>query len=373
MKFSDIPGHEEVKARLREMVDSGNVPHAVLLEGPAGTGKYALARTFVQYLHCRNRRDGEPCGECAPCRQHAIMQHIDTLYSFPVVKEGTTTPVSNDYIEEFRELMTKSPFMDFGEWQKILGSNKMPVIYVAEANEIIRRLSFTSQVADYKAVLLWLPERMNVDTANKLLKYIEEPSQGTVFVMASDKPGEILPTIYSRLQRIKVPRLTDGLVAEWLIKENATDSETAVRYAPLAEGSLTAALTVVAQKDATSAYLENFQSLMRLAYQRDIAKLRIWADTIAKEYKRENLIDFLNYIARQLRENFIANFHRDDLNLMTDSEKAFSKNFARFVNERNVLGLIEAVNLAADDISHNANSRIVLLDMAITIILLLKN
>ncbi|MDE6396492.1 MAG: DNA polymerase III subunit delta, partial [Muribaculaceae bacterium] len=176
MKFSEIPGQEDIKARLREIVDSGNIPHALLLEGQAGTGKFALARTFVQYLHCRNRTGGEPCGECAPCRQHAIMQHIDTLYSFPVVKEGSSTPISNDYLEEFRELMTKSPFMDFDEWQGILGANKMPVIYVAEANEIIRRMSFTGQVADHRAVLFWLPERMNTDTANKLLKYIEEPA-----------------------------------------------------------------------------------------------------------------------------------------------------------------------------------------------------
>ena len=372
MRFSDIPGHEEIKARLREIVDSGNVPHALLLEGPTGTGKFALARAFVQYLHCQNRRNGEPCGECAPCRQHAIMQHIDTLYSFPVVKSGSSTPVSNDYIEEFRELMTKSPYMDFDEWQNILGSNKLPVIYVAEANEIIRRMSFTGQVADHRVVLFWLPERMNTDTANKLLKYIEEPADGTVFVMTSDKPGDILPTIYSRLQRIKVPRLSDNEVATWLVQNRVTDPETAARYAPLATGSLTSALHILGKKDKTSEYLELFQSLMRLAYQRDIGKLKAWSDTVAKKYKRENLLDFLQYMSRQLRENFVANFHRRDLNLMTDTEAAFSKNFARFVNERNVLRLVEAIDEAITDIAGNANARIVLFDVAITVILLLK-
>ena len=372
MKFSDIPGHEDVKSRLREMVDSGNVPHALLLEGPAGTGKFALARAFVQYLHCQNRSGGEPCGHCAPCRQHAITQHIDTLYSFPVAKEGSSPSISNDYIEEFRELMTKSPFMDFDEWQNILGSNKMPVIYVAEANEIIRRMSFTGQVSDHRAVLLWLPERMNVDTANKLLKYLEEPADGTIFVFSSDHPGEILPTIYSRLQRIKVPRLSDEEVADWLVDNTATDRATAANLAPLAEGSLTSALTIVSRKDKNAEYLERFQSLMRLAYQRDIAKLKIWSETLTKAYKRENLLDFLKYVSRQLRENFVANLHNAQLNLMTTTEAAFSRNFARFVNERNVLGLVEAIDVAETDIAGNANVRIVLFDMAITVILLLK-
>lgn len=372
MKFSDIPGHEDVKARLRQIADSDRIPHAILLEGPAGTGKFALARAFIQYLHCSNRHDGEPCGECPACRQHGIMQHIDTIYSFPVVKEGTTTPVSNDYIDDFRQFISQSPLMDFDIWQKMLGSNKIPVIYVAEANEIIRRMSFTSQLARYKAVIMWQPERMNPDTANKLLKYIEEPAEGTIFILTSDRPGLILPTIYSRLQRIRVSRQPDDIVATWLVEQNGVDIETASRYAPLAEGNMARALSIVADKDNTTDNLERFQSLMRLAYQRDIARLRKWSEEVAKEYKRERLSDFLQYISRQLRENFIANLHRRDLNLMTDHEAAFSKNFARFVNERNVLGLVDAVDKAAADIAQNANAKIVLFDLTITVILLLK-
>ena len=211
MRFADIPGHEDVKRRLRQMVDEGRIPHALLFEGPAGSGKFALARALAQYIHCSHRTpEGDSCGECPECRQHQTFNHIDTVYSFPVVKKGGKPAVSDDYIDDFREFMAKYPYMDFDRWLMALDNiNAQPQIYVEEGNSLLRRLSFMARQSQYKIVLLWLPERFKEETANKLLKLVEEPFGDTIFLMVSNNSRRILPTIYSRTQRISVKRYDD--------------------------------------------------------------------------------------------------------------------------------------------------------------------
>ncbi|MDE7408128.1 MAG: AAA family ATPase, partial [Muribaculaceae bacterium] len=204
MKFNDIPGHEEVKSRLRHMVDVGRIPHALLLQGPSGIGKMAIARAFAQYVHCTDRRDGEPCGVCASCRQHQSFNHIDTHFVFPIVKRKSGSPaICDDFLPEWREYLTASPWMDYEKWIAALDkANAQPVIYVDESVSLLRKLQYTARTAAFKIVIIWLPEKMNAECANKLLKMVEEPFEDTLLVFVSNRPQEILPTIYSRLQRV---------------------------------------------------------------------------------------------------------------------------------------------------------------------------
>ena len=159
MRFSDIPAHEAVKNRLRTMADSGRLPHALLLEGPSGIGKFALARAFAQYIHCENRTDGEPCGVCPSCRQHETFNHIDTYFSYPVL--GGSNTVSDDYAKEWRHFLSGRVFMNFESWQREFDNpNGQPVIYSSESASIIRKFSTTSYSTRFKILLMWLPERM---------------------------------------------------------------------------------------------------------------------------------------------------------------------------------------------------------------------
>lgn len=379
MRFSEIPGHEDIKARLRQMVDEDRIPHALLLEGPSGAGKFMLARAMACYIHCTDRHDGDSCGKCPSCLQHDSHRHIDTIYSFPVIKKDSKATVSDDYRDEFIGFMTDSPFMDFNLWPARLDNpNTRPRIYVEEGNSLLRRLSYTAHASKYKVVLMWLPERMQEDTANKMLKLIEEPNPDTLFIMASDNSRELLPTIYSRVQRIKVKRYDDGPVGEYISRNTRLSDEAAADIAALSDGDINRALDMAAMLIGEGAgspgarHLDLFIQLMRLAYQRDIAGLKAWSTDLAAQ-KREGILRFLDYCARMLRENFILNLSVDTLNHLTASERRFSINFARFVNERNVLGLFDAVTLAQRDIAANGNPRIVLLDFAITVILLLKS
>ncbi len=243
MRFADIPGHADIKQRLVEMADASRVPHALLLEGPAGAGKFMLARAFAQYIHCEHPEGGDSCGHCNSCLQHSTFNHIDTIFSYPVVKKASKPAVSADYIEEFKQMLSDRPFMDAELWNSLIeAGNTQPKIYVDEGAELNRRLNFRAHQSRYKIVLLWLPEKMNEDTANKMLKLIEEPHDDTLFIMVSDNPRRILPTIYSRTQRIAVTRYDDSEVEDYLCRAMAVDQAVARSIARISTGSITEAI-----------------------------------------------------------------------------------------------------------------------------------
>ncbi len=373
MRFRDIPGHEDVKERLRAMADERRVPHALLLEGPVGSAKFMLIRALAQYIHCENHTpDGDSCGKCPSCLQHQTFNHIDTIYSFPVIKKAGKSTISNDCFGEFKNFISDSPYMDIEKWIAMLGNiNSQPVIYVEEGAELIRRLNFTARQSLFKIVLLWLPERLKEETANKLLKLIEEPHPDTIFLMSSDNSRAILPTIYSRVQRITVSRYSDDEIKHFLTASypvSETDAETLAR---LSSGNVIEALSLVDISRMRQQFLDYFIELMRKAYQRKIGLLRLWSNDVAA-LGREQIIKFLDYASRLIRENFILNLHVDQLNYLTEDERKFSVNFARFINERNVLKMFEVLNKAREDIAGNANPKIVLFDLAVKTILLIK-
>ncbi len=372
MRFADVIAHENVKERLRALVDNGRLPHALLLEGPAGVGKFAMARALSQYIHCENRSGGDSCGVCPACVQHATFNHVDMVYSFPVLKNGRSQAVSDDYVADFREFLTVSPFMNFEEWQKALGNiNGQPQMYVEESQDILRKLAFTARASDTKIVLMWLPEKMNTQCANKMLKLIEEPLPGTSLIFVSNNPREILPTIYSRLQRIEMRRLGDDVVAGYLADTLSIPHADALSVAHVALGSILAAEKEAMMSRETEQFLEFFTRLMRLAYQRKIGLLKVWANEVAG-LGREQEGRFLEYCQRMVRENFICNLRMPQLNYMNQAEAQFSTRFSPFINERNAERIMSQFNLAQTDIAANGNAKIVLFDLAVKMILLLK-
>lgn len=337
MKFRDIPGHEREKALLREMADNDRIPHALLLEGPSGAGKFMLARAFAQYIHCTERTpDGDSCGQCPSCRQHESFNHIDTVFTFPVVKKSGRPTLSDDYIADFRDYMTANPFMDLKKWILTLDNiNAQPQIYVEEGNELLRRLTFMSRRSKYKVAILWLPERLKTDTANKLLKLVEEPFADTKFIMVSNEPRKILPTIYSRTQRIAVIRYSDAEVAA-ILESRGIDAATAADAAIVAEGDVNQAISLAEAGSERLRLLELFKTLMRAAYSRQVGKLREWSKEVA-EMGREPAMDFLDYCCRLFRESFLMHLNVDTLQTLNAGEREFTVKFFPFINNRNVL------------------------------------
>lgn len=372
MRFSDIIGFEEEKKALRRMVDSGQTPHAVMLHGKAGIGKTLLARAFVQYLFCTQRRDGDSCGVCPACRQTSQMNNPDLHYVYPVTKAGGRShPVSKDFLDEWKQMLKEYPYMQTREWMRLLNcGNTQPMIYVDEADDVNRIASLSTFAADKKVFFIWQPEKMNLQTANKLLKLIEEPFEDTVFVMVSNDPAAILPTVLSRTRRLEVGTPPVEVVANAL-QRKGMDQHTATKLARICEGSLARAMELANDEGETEQFNRDFQESMRMAYAWKVAALRDLADRFAG-YGREKSVRLLEYFAHMARENFIYNLRVPALTLMLPEEESFSHRFSPFLHAGNIELIFREITEAANDISRNANAKLVWFDFLLRLMRMLR-
>ncbi len=373
MKFSDVLGQDFAKERLRRMIDEDKIPHAILLSGAQSIPKLALAQAAAQYIHCTNHINGDSCGVCPSCVQHQTFNHADTFFSFPVIKKNAArSPVSNDYIEEWRGFLKQNSVENYEKWLSLLqNDNAQPLIYVTESDSIIHKMSMTTYSSKYKVMIMWLPEKMNEDCANKLLKIIEEPYPDSIFIFVSDNPKLILPTIYSRTQQIELKKLSCDTVAQYLVEKYGVDRNDALAIASSTDCNAVLAEEALSTDSENKAFFKEFTSLMRLGYSRDIKSLKTWSEGVAA-YKREKTRRFLVYASRMIRENFIYNIKDGRLNYLSNEESAFSSRFAPFINEGNVMQMMEVFDTAESDIKGNANGKIVLFDLAIKITILIK-
>lgn len=374
MRFCDLLGNEQAADQVRRLIDNDRLPHALLLHGEPGVPKLALARTMAQYLHCTDRHDGEPCGRCPSCRAHETFNHTDTFFSFPYWRKDKNEEANcDDFIQHWREFLADCPLVeDYQHWLEILkNENSQPRILVRESANILRKMSMSSFTSKYKVSIIWLPEKLKDDAANKLLKLIEEPYDDCKFILVSDNAKDILGTIYSRTQRIELRRLSAPTVAHYLAGHYGMEMQDALAVAAPADGNVNLALHSMRQDSELHEFHLAFVELMRMAYLRDLGKLRNWAERVA-DMKREKSRRFLDYAARQVRENFIYNLRHPELNYLTREEQQFSTRFAPYINEVNVERMYEQFRRAAEHIAGNGNAKIVLFDMAVRITILIK-
>ncbi|MBD5231539.1 MAG: AAA family ATPase [Bacteroidales bacterium] len=369
MRFADIPGHNEIKQHLLQMASACRLPHALLLSGPEGTGKLSLARALAQYLQCPHRTASDSCGHCPSCVQHQSLNHADMHYVFPVVKKKSEhLEVSADYMDRWREFTQGSAYASWQRWLDTIGAgNSRPQIYVEEAANILRVANMSNYSSPVKIVLIWLPEKMNPEAANKLLKIIEEPWEDTCFIMVSNEPGRILPTIYSRTQRVTVPGLTASEIATLLMRDYSIDAQSAADLARVADGNACAAIEAIDSRGETAEMASIFREVMRKAYSRDVKGLRELADKCA-DMGREKNCRLLEYFLTQVRENFIYNLAMPQLSRMTTDEENFSRRFSPFINAANVEEIVSDFDMAIQHIARNANARIVMFDTFLRLI-----
>lgn len=372
MYFKDIIGLDEAKRHLIEEVTEGRPPHALLIHGPRGTGKLALATAYARYLNCKHPQAEDACGKCENCRLFDKLNYPDLHFVYPVIKKKSSGEVtSSDYVEEWREQMSRTAYFDLDDWLEDIGAaNQQPMIYVKESDEIIRTMAYKGMMGGYKVVIIWLPERMNEGCANKILKILEEPPVETVFLLVSDEPDKLLPTILSRTQRLRVSGLSQTEIADALTSRYGISSDEAMMAAHNARGSWMRAVRSLREDSSRREYFENFKKLMRLAWLRDVRQLLEWSEEAAS-WGREEQKSFLAYCQNMVRENFILNFNRPQMNYLGREEHQFSVNFAPFINERNVMDISEQLSEAQYHIERNVNPKMVFFDMSLKFIVLM--
>ena len=377
MYFRDIIGQQEVIERLVKDAQAGTVPHALLFCGPEGVGKLQTAIAFARYLLCRDKgNNADSCGTCPSCVKMDKLVHPDLHFVFPVINKSKTagrSTVSDDEISTWRETVLDRQYFGFEEWlSDIDADNKQASIFVTESESINAKLALKSVEGGYKIMIIWHAEKMNQQCANSLLKLLEEPPAGTIFILTTDAPELMLETILSRTQRIEFKRIPEETIKQRLTGPGfSLDEGTAQQIAHFSGGSWLKAMSTLRINTESDEFLDYFMQLMRLSYGRRLKDLKLWSDSIASN-GREWHKRFLQYCQRMIRENFICNFHQPELNYLTEREQQFSVKFAPFVNENNIIGLMETLSDAQRDIEQNVNSKMVFFDLTLKTIMLMK-
>lgn len=381
MLFREIIGQEAVKRQLRQSVREGRIPHAQLFAGISGIGKLQLALAYAQYLNCPHRTDEDSCGVCPTCLQFHKLQHPDLHFVFPIVGSDE---VCDNFLESWREMILVNRYFDLDDWHRALGvETKQSMIYEKESGEILRKLSLKPYGDGYKVMIIWQPEKMNATTANKLLKILEEPAEKTVFLLVSEHPEQLLSTIRSRVQTVQIPRLETETIAAAL-QQRGIDAAKAADIARIANGSYLSALKKADETEENKQELRDFIALFRDAYTvgvlkdpqkkfESLTRLRRWALEMAdSKVGRERQKHFLQYAQTQVRENFIRNVGRPELNYQMEDERIFSDRFAPFIHSGNVEAIMNQLDLAERQIEQNGNAKMIFFDLCLQMIVLIK-
>ena len=345
------------------MVAENKIAHAIMLCDPFGAGAMPLALAFARLLLEKDGSDTAMLDKWA---------HPDLHFSFPIYKKKSTdNPISDDYIQEWRDQLLRNPYFDLEDWLKdIKAENQQVVIYVGESDSLQQKLQLKASRGGRRVVIMWLPERMKTEAANKLLKIIEEPPHETYFLLVTQDADNVLGTIQSRTQILHIPALSETEITEALKDSTPISQETAAAIAHVSNGSYTNAIKQMEAGNERQLFFDLFVQLMRLSYMRKIKDLRAWSETVC-DLGRERQKRLLEYCQRMLRENFICNFRHHEIVYMMPDETQFSTKFARFINEKNVIPIMEEMERCQSDIEHNVNSRMVFFDFSLKMIMLL--
>ncbi len=368
MYFRDVIGQSDVKQYLAENVRQGIVPHATMIYGPEGVGKLPLAVAYARYLNCGNRTTNDSCGECPSCQKFDKLVHPDLHFVFPVVK----SKVSDDYLPQWREFFSLNTYFNLNQWLNYINAeNAQGVIYSKESDDIIRKLNLKVYEAQYKIMIIWLPEKMHESCANKLLKMIEEPPGDTVFLLISEDRENVLQTIWSRCQPLNIRSIGKEEMVSVIQRNFEKDLSEANSIAHIANGSYTKAVDMIHSSEDTRFLFELFVSMMRSSVLGNIKTIKNSANEIAG-IGREKQKSFLLYSMRMFREYFVNNLDEPEIVYMNNYEKEFGERFSPYINEKNIEEFVNEFSLAYRQIVQNGNARIIFLDLCLKATMLLR-
>lgn len=376
MLFSEIVGHDDLKKRLIQSVNENRVAHAQLFVGTEGSGKMALAIAYAQYINCQNHTESDSCGVCPSCKKYMSLSHPDLHFIFPTAtnKSVKKDPESDLFLAEWREYFSDCQgYVNLSEWfDKLDIENKQGIINVRDASTVIRKLSFKSYESEYKVVILWMPEKLNVFSANKLLKLIEEPPEKTLFLLVAENQEEVLSTIRSRCVLVKVPRLDSAVIKDALVEKCGCSEQLALDAATMSNGSWPLAKRFSNDIDNEMLYADTFRKWMRYCFKGAVPEL---IDFVANEIKglgREKQKALLEYGLNIFHCSLLINNNISSAVMLTSAEKTFAQNFAPYINMKNVTQICALFEESINQIVRNANAQLVFMDDSLKMSKLLR-
>lgn len=375
MQFQSITGQKEIKEQLVSMIQQNRLSHALLFLGKEGSGALQLALAFAQYIVCKpqqqevdlfataapsNKKEdaakkNDSCGACPACKKANELIHPDIHFSYPVIsKKSGDKPISTDFIKEWREFINTHPYGNIYDWLQFIGAeNKQGNITAHECNDIIRKLNLKSFESEYKILIMWMPEFLGKE-GNKLLKLIEEPPANTLFILVAENEDQILPTILSRTQLVKIPLLSNLDIEASLELKNGVALEIAQQVAPLADGNYREALQLLQHAD------DDWELMLRewlnaIIKTGPIAQVK-WIDDTAK-LGREKQKQFLKYFIHLLEEAIRLRIMGSPNNAQTSTTNDFAIRLNKLCSISQQEAIINELDKASYYIERNANAK----------------
>ena len=375
MQFKDVIGQYAIKQRLIQSVRENHVSHAQLFLGPAGSGKLPLAMAYAQYILCPNRTETDSCGVCPTCQKMQKLIHPDLHFVVPTAttKKVKKDPESDLFIEEWREYFIQNQgYVDTSSWYTFLDvENKQGYMSVRDAASLLRKLSVKAYEGEYKIAIIWMAEKMRTDTANKLLKLLEEPPEKTVFLLIAEDQDELLATIKSRTALVKIPAIDPNSIEAALKDRLGCSSQQAHDAAMISEGNWINACSSVQDSEEHKFYFTTFQQWMRLCFKMAYPELIDFSNNI-KTLGREKQKELLDYALRIIRNSLLFNNNLASIVMLPDDEKTFNSKFAPFINHANLVQIAALFEEAIRQIERNGYAPLIFTDVSFKMVALLK-
>tara|TARA_B100000902_G_C27305453_1_gene915180 strand:+ start:1772 stop:2920 length:1149 start_codon:yes stop_codon:yes gene_type:complete len=373
MRFKEIPGNKTIKQRLIEGVINNRVSHAQLFIGESGSAKLALALAYARFLNCESRMQDDSCENCPSCIKYKNLNHPDHHLIFPILKlKQNKKHISEYFLNEWKELVLENPYISLDDWIKVFDSENKSgntgMIYKDQATRVREMVQLKNYESRYRTIIIWLPEKMNKETSNKLLKLLEEPPIGTIFIAVSEDKKKLLKTIVSRLQTVRVLKPTTQDIQTFFTDKNPISIEEARKLYKLTDGDLGKVIQI---KTTTmdSDFFGDFSTLMRIAYKSNVQAISDWVDGISKE-GRKNQILFCSYSIKIIRDCWLLSLSKKTQN-NSEKEHVFISNFSKFINNKNVQRLTYEFEDVIKGINRNGSSKILFFNLSLQIIKLL--
>ena len=371
MQFSDILGQEHIKSHLIKSASSGRIPHAQLFVGPDGCGTLAMAIAYAQYILCKNSGSENSDGNESCNLKFNSISHPDLHFIYPTVTTEDVKTKSTDFIADWRQFLLDNPYGSLFDWYRTLGvKNKQGEIRVEDAQEILKSLALKSYEGGYKVMIIWMADKMNIASSNKLLKLLEEPTDKTLFLLITENEEDLIQTIRSRCQVLHFNALPEKVIADALISRENIEPRTAAKIAHQSQGNFNKALQML-QEDGEEVYFEKwFVDWVRAAFRAKgnataIHDLISWSELIAG-LGRETQKKFLQYCIEMFRQTLLLNYQTTALVYMEPKIEKFKlENFAPFVNGNNIADIFKELSDAVYHIERNGNAKIILTDLSI--------
>lgn len=369
--LKSVVGNKKAVDYLISSVDDSRIAHAQLFVGPEGIGLLQIAISYAKYILCKSKNVEN--SDCVNCQNKVDQQsHPDVHYVFPVTSTENVKshPISDNFLKEWKEFVNLHPYGSIKDWYLHLGvEKKQGQIGVDEALDIVKKLSLKSYEGGYKIMIIWMADKMNTATSNKILKILEEPPQKTVFILITEKVEDILSTITSRCQIVEFKKPEQKEIEDLLTSKGVSEA-ISKKYAHLAQGDINKALKLSNNEKDDKLFEKWFVKWVRFAFKAkgnaaSILDLISWSEEVAS-YGREIQKQFLHYCIEFFRQALLENYTTDDLVYLDEGLDGFElKKFAPFVNGSNINEIFKEISEAIYHIERNGNGKIILTDLSI--------